>query len=59
MRNSRVLKAVECCTLLDNMDITLFLELERDGILPKSMNIGIGRRWKETELLEWYKQWKK
>jgi len=56
-RNSKLIKAVEACSTL-KMDITTFLELERNGTLPLSINIGIGRRWNEEELLNWYREWK-
>jgi predicted DNA-binding transcriptional regulator AlpA len=57
-RNSKLIKAVEACSVL-KMDITTFLELERNGTLPSSVNIGIGRRWNEQQLLDWYKNWYK
>jgi|GEM_PF-5352639 len=56
-RNSKLIKAVEACNAL-GMDITTFLELEGNGTLPPSVNIGIGRRWNEEVLLDWYREWK-
>ena len=52
-----MLKAVECAYLLD-VNITEFLELERTDQLPKSFDIGIGRRWRETEVIEYKKKLK-
>tara|TARA_R110001592_G_scaffold236760_6_gene495384 strand:- start:3245 stop:3433 length:189 start_codon:yes stop_codon:yes gene_type:complete len=54
---TKMLKAVECAYLLD-VNITEFLELERTDQLPKSFDIGIGRRWRETEVIEYKKKLK-
>ena len=53
MAKRKLLTAVQSCRLL-KIPITTFLILERDQSLPPSINIGIGRRWNEDELLEWY-----
>ena len=53
MAKRKLLTAVQSCRLL-KIPITTFLILERDQSLPPSINIGIGRRWNEGELLEWY-----
>lgn len=55
----KLMKRIELCTMLDRMSITKWYELERSGVLPEGINIGIGMRWDKNEILEWYGKWKK
>lgn len=52
-KKNKLLTAVECCVLL-NLPIDKFLKLEKDQSLPPSIDVGIGRRWDKSELLDWY-----
>jgi predicted DNA-binding transcriptional regulator AlpA len=57
-KGDRLIKRVEIWTLI-GIEITELCRREREGTFIDGTSVGVGQRWKESEVMEWAKTWKK